>query len=393
MWKITPYCRSCFCTVMENVSSANTQFALDFYREVCGTSGNIFFSPLSISAAFAMVYLGAKGNTAAQMAKTLSFNMTPDLHSDLQKFISNIDKPDAPYQLTLANRLYGEKTFSFLKEFLDATRKFYQAELEPVDFIGAAEESRCQINQWVEAQTNGKITDMLDPAAVNDTTTLVLVNALYFKGEWQHAFRRSQTREMPFKINERETKPVQMMYLQKVLPFKHIEEYDLQIVEMPYKGDELSTFILLPEGPQNGSNPLQKLEKELTLEKIMEWTDRKNMDSGGYIDLYLPKFKLEDSYDLKEALTHLGMTDAFDENLADLTGINREGGLFISAAVHKSFIDVNEEGTEAAAATGISIKLCCLIIGKEFMADHPFLFFIRHNTSKTILFFGRFSSP
>ncbi|XP_072568947.1 leukocyte elastase inhibitor-like [Paramormyrops kingsleyae] len=378
---------------MENVSSANTQFALDFYREVCLTSGNIFFSPLSISAAFAMVYLGAKGNTAAQMAKTLSFNMTPDLHSDLQKFISNIDKPDAPYQLTLANRLYGEKTFSFLKEFLDATRKFYQAELEPVDFIGAAEESRCQINQWVEAQTNGKITDMLDPAAVNDTTTLVLVNALYFKGEWQHAFRRSQTREMPFKINERETKPVQMMYLQKVLPFKHIEEYDLQIVEMPYKGDELSTFILLPEGPQNGSNPLQKLERELTLEKIMEWTDRKNMDSGGYIDLYLPKFKLEDSYDLKEALTHLGMTDAFDENLADLTAINREGGLFISAAVHKSFIDVNEEGTEAAAATGISIKLCCLIIGKKFMADHPFLFFIRHNTSKTILFFGRFSSP
>uniref|UniRef100_A0A3B3RZP5 Leukocyte elastase inhibitor-like n=1 Tax=Paramormyrops kingsleyae TaxID=1676925 RepID=A0A3B3RZP5_9TELE len=384
---------TCKKEIMENVSSANTQFALDFYREVCGTSGNIFFSPLSISAAFAMVYLGAKGNTAAQMAKTLSFNMTPDLHSDLQKFISNIDKPDAPYQLTLANRLYGEKTFSFLKEFLDATRKFYQAELEPVDFIGAAEESRCQINQWVEAQTNGKITDMLDPAAVNDTTTLVLVNALYFKGEWQHAFRRSQTREMPFKINERETKPVQMMYLQKVLPFKHIEEYDLQIVEMPYKGDELSTFILLPEGPQNGSNPLQKLEKELTLEKIMEWTDRKNMDSGGYIDLYLPKFKLEDSYDLKEALTHLGMTDAFDENLADLTGINREGGLFISAAVHKSFIDVNEEGTEAAAATGISIKLCCLIIGKEFMADHPFLFFIRHNTSKTILFFGRFSSP
>uniref|UniRef100_A0A3B3S0U2 Leukocyte elastase inhibitor-like n=1 Tax=Paramormyrops kingsleyae TaxID=1676925 RepID=A0A3B3S0U2_9TELE len=384
---------TCKKEIMENVSSANTQFALDFYREVCLTSGNIIFSPLSISAAFAMVYLGAKGNTAAQMAKTLSFNMTPDLHSDLQKFISNIDKPDAPYQLTLANRLYGEKTFSFLKEFLDATRKFYQAELEPVDFIGAAEESRCQINQWVEAQTNGKITDMLDPAAVNDTTTLVLVNALYFKGEWQHAFRRSQTREMPFKINERETKPVQMMYLQKVLPFKHIEEYDLQIVEMPYKGDELSTFILLPEGPQNGSNPLQKLEKELTLEKIMEWTDRKNMDSGGYIDLYLPKFKLEDSYDLKEALTHLGMTDAFDENLADLTGINREGGLFISAAVHKSFIDVNEEGTEAAAATGISIKLCCLIIGKEFMADHPFLFFIRHNTSKTILFFGRFSSP
>ncbi|XP_048858905.1 leukocyte elastase inhibitor-like isoform X3 [Brienomyrus brachyistius] len=328
--------------IMENVSSANTQFALDFFREVCGTRGNIFFSPLSISAAFAMVYLGAKGNTAGQMAKT--FNMTPDLHSDLQKFISDIDKPDAPYQLTLANRLYGEKTFSFLQEFLDATRKFYQAELEPIDFIGAAEESCCQINQWVEAQTN-------------------------------------------------ETKSIQMMYLQKVLPFKHIEEYGLQIVEMPYKGDELSMVILLPEEPQNGSTPLQKLEKELTLEKINEWTDRKNMDSGGYIDLYLPKFKLEDSYDLKEALAHLGMTDAFDEKLADLTGINREGGLFISAAVHKSFIDVNEEGTEAAAATGIFIMSKRLIHGKYFMADHPFLFFIRHNTSKTILFFGRFSSP
>ncbi|XP_072568944.1 leukocyte elastase inhibitor-like isoform X1 [Paramormyrops kingsleyae] len=384
---------TCKKEIMENVSSANTQFALDFYREVCGTSGNIFFSPLSISAAFAMVYLGAKGNTAAQMAKTLSFNMTPDLHSDLQKFISNIDKPDAPYLLTLANRLYGEKTFSFLKEFLDATRKFYQAELEPVDFIGAAEESRCQINQWVEAQTNGKIMDILKPSAINNTTKLVIVNALYFKGDWLHSFDQYDTREMPFKINERETKPVQMMYLQKVLPFKHIEEFGLQIVEMPYMGDELSMFILLPEEPQNGSNPLQKLEKELTLEKINEWTDRKNMDSGGYIDLYLPKFKLEDSYDLKKALAHLGMTDVFDEKLADLTAINREGGLFVSAAVHKSFIDVNEEGTEAAAATGISIQLCCLIIGKKFMADHPFLFLIRHNTSKTILFFGRFSSP
>nr|XP_023679192.1 leukocyte elastase inhibitor-like [Paramormyrops kingsleyae] len=380
---------------MENVNSGNAQFALNFFREVCGTntSGNIFFAPLSITAAFAMVYLGAKGNTAAQMAKALSFNMTPDLHSDLQKFISDIDKPDAPYQLTLANRLYGEKTFSFLQEFLDATWKFYQAELEPMDFIGAAEESRCQINQWVEAQTNGKIMDILNPLAVDSTATLVIVNALYFKGEWLHMFDRFKTREMPFKINERETKPVQMMYLQKVLPFKYIEEYDLQIVEMPYKGDELSMFILLPEEPQNGSNPLQKLEKELTLEKINEWTDEKNMESGGYIDLYLPKFKLEDSYDLKEALTHLGMTDAFDEKLADLTAINREGGLFISAAVHKSFIDMNEEGTEAAAATGIFIMSKRLIHGKYFMADHPFLFFIRHNSSKTILFFGRFSSP
>uniref|UniRef100_A0A3B3S197 Serpin domain-containing protein n=1 Tax=Paramormyrops kingsleyae TaxID=1676925 RepID=A0A3B3S197_9TELE len=180
-----------------------------------------------------------------------------------------------------------------------------------------------------------------------------------------------------------------MMYLQKVLPFKHIEEFGLQIVEMPYMGDELSMFILLPEDDLSSCSFLLSL----TLEKINEWTDRKNMDSGGYIDLYLPKFKLEDSYDLKKALAHLGMTDVFDEKLADLTAINREGGLFVSAAVHKSFIDVNEEGTEAAAATGISIQLCCLIIGKKFMADHPFLFLIRHNTSKTILFFGRFSSP
>ncbi|XP_023679287.1 leukocyte elastase inhibitor isoform X2 [Paramormyrops kingsleyae] len=379
---------------MEDLSSANTQFALNLYRILCETksNGNIFFSPLSITSALAMVYLGAKGNTAAQMAKGLSFNTTSHVHSDLQKFISDIKKPDAPYLLKLANRLYGEKTFSFLQEFLDSTQKFYNADLMPVDFIGASAACRGQINQWVEEQTNGKIKELLKPGSINSMTRMALINAIYFKGDWLKKFDANNTKEMSFRINQKETKPVQMMYQKEKFPFNYISEYELQVLELPYKSEELSMFILLPQEAKNGSNPLQKLEKELTLEKIQEWTERHNMDTGTDICVHLPKFKLEDDYELKAPLVSLGMTDVFDAAQADLSGMNGTGGLFLSTVVHKSFVEVNEEGTEAAAATA-GIVAFAMFREEYFVADHPFLFFIRHNKSKTILFFGRFSSP
>ncbi|XP_048871881.1 leukocyte elastase inhibitor-like [Brienomyrus brachyistius] len=379
---------------MEDLSSANTQFSLNLYRILCETksNGNIFFSPLSITSALAMVYLGAKGNTAAQIAKGLSFNTTSHVHSDLQKFISDINKPDAPYLLKLANRLYGEKTFNFLQEFLDSTQKFYKADLMPVDFVGASAASRGQINQWVEEQTNGKIKELLKPGSINSMTRMALVNAIYFKGDWLKKFDANNTKEMSFKINQKESKPVQMMYQKEKFPFNYISEYELQVLELPYKSEELSMFILLPQEAKNGSNPLQKLEKELTLEKIQEWTERDNMDTGTDICVHLPKFKLEEDYEMKAPLVSLGMTDVFDAAQADLSGMNGSGGLFLSTVVHKSFVEVNEEGTEAAAATA-GIVAFAMFREEHFVADHPFLFFIRHKKSKTILFFGRFSSP
>ncbi|KAG7513354.1 hypothetical protein JOB18_005560 [Solea senegalensis] len=206
------------------------------------------------------------------------------------------------------------------------------------------------------------------------------------EGNWLKRFDQANTKEMPFKITENETKPVQMMYQMKKLPYNYIPDHNLQILELPYEGNELSMFILLPE------NSVQELEKALTQERLDEWTNRENMDVESEIVVHLPKFKLEDDYELNGPLAQLGMSDVFCSAKADLSGMNGEGGLFLSTVVHKAFVEVNEEGTEAAAATAGMVSFC-MLREEHFTADHPFLFFIRHNKTKSILFLGRFSSP
>uniref|UniRef100_A0A668UL20 Serpin domain-containing protein n=1 Tax=Oreochromis aureus TaxID=47969 RepID=A0A668UL20_OREAU len=385
---------------MSAVSSSNTAFALELFRTLSQTNpaGNIFVSPLSISSALAMVYLGAKGDTAQILytffvfnaTQALSFSSGEGVHADFQKLNADINSPSASYILKLANRLYGENTAHFLPDFLEATQKYYQADLKAVDFIGAPEACRAEINSWVEQQTENKIKDLLKPGTVNADTRLALVNAVYFKGNWKNTFDEENTKEMPFK---NETVPVQMMHQRKKLPYNYIADHDLQILELPYVAEELSMFILLPKESSDGSDPLLKLGKELTQERLNEWTDRKNMSTYSEVILHLPKFKLEEDYELNEPLAKLGMKDVFCAGRADLSGMNGEGGLFLSTVAHKAFVEVNEEGTEAAAATGAAINACCYIPDTHFRADHPFLFFIRHNKTKSILFFGRFSSP
>ncbi|XP_060934010.1 leukocyte elastase inhibitor-like [Limanda limanda] len=376
-------------------------------------SGNMLVSPLSISSALAMVYLGARGDTAAQMEKVhhtmsllpviqrvravgpaLSFQPGEDFHANFKKLIENINSPSASYILKTANRLYGEKTEKFLSRFLEDTRKYYKADLKTVDFIGAAEASRVEINTWVQKQTENKIKDLLKPGTVSRETKLVLVNAIYFKGNWMNRFDKAQTKEMPFKVSQNESKPVQMMFQKKKLPYQSIG--DLQILELPYEKEELSMLILLPKQSTDGSDPLLKLEKELTVERLNEWTDRKNMDVQSEIMVQLPKFKLEENYELNDPLSKLGMTDVFCASKADLSGMNGRRDLYVSAVVHKAFVEVNEDGTEAAAATAVVMVGSCGPNERKdllFKADHPFLFFIRHNKTKSILFLGRFSSP
>ncbi|XP_019202111.1 leukocyte elastase inhibitor-like isoform X2 [Oreochromis niloticus] len=391
MWRLSVKTPS----AMSAVSNSNTVFALELFRTLsqANPAGNIFVSPLSISSALAMVYLGAKGDTAAQMAQALSFSSGEGVHADFQKLNADINSPSASYILKLANRLYGENTAHFLPDFLEATQKYYQADLKAVDFIGAPEACRAEINSWVEQQTENKIKDLLKPGTVNADTRLALVNAVYFKGNWRNPFDEANTKEMPFKIRQNETVPVQMMYQEKKLPYNYIADHDLQILELPYVAEELSMFILLPKESSDGSDPLLKLEKELTQERLNEWTDRKNMEVESEVVLHLPKFKLEEDYELNEPLAKLGMKDVFCAGRADLSGMNGEGGLFLSTVAHKAFVEVNEEGTEAAAATDAVMWFKCYIPDTHFTADHPFLFFIRHNKTKSILFFGRFSSP
>ncbi|XP_008276421.1 leukocyte elastase inhibitor [Stegastes partitus] len=387
----TENCRS---PVMANISSSNTVFALELLRTLsqANPSGNIFVSPLSISSALAMVYLGAKGDTAAQMAQALSFSLDTDVHADFQTLNADINSPSASYILKLANRLYGENTANFLPTFLDATQKHYQADLKAVDFIGASEACRAEINSWVEQQTENKIKDLLKPGSVSPMTRLALVNAIYFKGNWMNRFDEANTQEMHFKVNQNETRPVQMMYQVKKLPYNFIPDHGLQILELPYVDDELSMFILLPEESEDGSDPLLKLENELTQERLDEWTNRESMDIHTEIVVHLPKFKLEEDYELNEPLAKLGMTDVFCGAKADLSGMNGQAGLFLSTVAHKAFVEVNEEGTEAAAATAGMVAFC-MLREEHFKADHPFIFFIRHNKTKSILFLGRFSSP
>ncbi|XP_056235206.1 leukocyte elastase inhibitor-like [Seriola aureovittata] len=379
---------------MAAISSSNTVFALELLRTLsqADPTGNIFVSPLSISSALAMVYLGARGDTAAQMAQALSFSSGEGVHADFQTLIADINSPSASYILKTANRLYGDNTANFLTQFLAATQKHYQADLKAVDFIGSPEACRGEINSWVEQQTENKIKDLLKPGTVSTMTRLALVNAIYFKGNWMNRFDEANTKEMPFKVNQNETKPVMMMYQMKKLPYNYIPDHSVQILELPYMEEDLSMFILLPDESEDGSNPLLKLENELTQERLDEWTNRENMDVHSEVIIHLPKFKLEEDYELNEPLAKLGMTDVFCSAKADLSGMNGKGGLFLSTVAHKAFVEVNEEGTEAAAATAGMVAFC-MLREEHFTADHPFLFFIRHNTTKSILFLGRFSSP
>ncbi|XP_069469634.1 leukocyte elastase inhibitor [Ambystoma mexicanum] len=378
---------------MDNLCCANTRFALDLFQKLndANPTGNIFFSPLSISAALAMVYLGARGNTAEQVSKALHLGAVEDVHPGFRALSADINKAGAPYLLSLANRLYGEETYTFLPEYLASSLKLYGAELSTVDFKGAAEGARQDINKWVEEQTKGKILDLLPEGTIDSSTILVLVNAIYFKGEWADKFNKEDTVDMPFRLNKNEEKTVKMMYQKKKLPFRYIMEANCRALELPYVGDDLSMIILLPDDISDDTTGLKQLEKQLTLETVQEWTLPENM---GAIDVHvhLPKFKLEDSYELRTVLVGLGLTDIFDSSRADLSGMSGSRDLYLSKVVHKSFVEVNEEGTEAAAATA-GIATFCMLREEEFRADHPFLFFIRHNPTRSLLFFGRYSSP
>ncbi|KAK4825721.1 hypothetical protein QYF61_002139 [Mycteria americana] len=378
---------------MESLRNANSRFALDLLRRFNETNptGNVFFSPVSVSAALAMVLLGARGNTEAQVLKTLHFDKVQHIHSRFQTLTMDINRSNVPYVLRLANRLFGEKSYSFLPDFLTNTQKLHGADLATVDFLQACDEARKEINQWVEEKTEGKIPNLLSEGSVDSMTRLILVNAIYFKGNWAEKFKEANTTDMPFRLNKNERKTVKMMYQKNKFRFGYIPEVKIRVLELPYDGRELSMIVLLPDDIEDDSTGLQKLEKQLTLEKLQEWTRPEHLYSTD-VHVHLPKFRLEESYDLKSDLAAMGLLDVFDSGKADLSGMSGARDLFLSKIVHKAFVEVNEEGTEAAAATA-GIAMLCMVMEEDFNADHPFLFFIRHNSTQSILFFGRYTSP
>ncbi|KAJ8376534.1 hypothetical protein SKAU_G00071140 [Synaphobranchus kaupii] len=383
---------------MESLVAGNTKFSLDLFKNITEKkkTDNIFYSPISISSALAMVYMGARGNTATEMAESLHLHKAAkDIHVVFSKLMSELNREGAPYALSLANRLYGEQSFNFEENYIQDTKKFYEAELETVDFISNAKVARVNMNSWVEKQTQEKIKNLLIKGDVDHMTRLVLVNAIYFKGDWDKKFKGSETMQMKFKLNKKKSKKVQMMQQTDWFGFATIPEVSCQILEMPYKGKELSMLILLPQQIEDDSTGLLRLERELTYEKLIEWT-QPNVMKSIEIDLALPKFKMEETYDLKDILVGLGMKDAFNVSRSDFSGMSPSNELVVSKVVHKSFVEVNEEGTEAAAATTASSMFLSSGFSmppQTFIADHAFLFFIRHNPTQSILFYGRLCSP
>ncbi|KAM6953555.1 leukocyte elastase inhibitor-like [Aplochiton taeniatus] len=410
------------------LSEANTTFSLALFKKLTESNktGNVFYSPLSISSALAMVTLGARGNTHTQMSevlcltkpqhsrqavqgmsqqqvqkmqlpkhlmKTLHLHKAEDdVHVSFSKLMAELNKAGAPYALSLANRLYGEQSYQFVQDFLGDTKKHYKAELESVDFVNNSETARVNINSWVEKQTQDKIKDLLAKGVLDNLTRLVLVNAIYFKGNWENKFPEARTQDAQFKVGKNANKPVKMMYQKTKFPLTFIPEAKCQILELPYKGKDLSMLIMLPNEMEDSTTGLEKLEKELTYTNFVEWTRPDMMDTVE-VQVGLPRFKMEETYDLKEVLTRMGMVDAFDSARCDFSGMSPVNNLVLSKVVHKAFVEVNEEGTEAAAATAAIMMMRCAMMPATFIADHPFLFFIRHNPTQSILFAGRYCSP
>ncbi|XP_008158883.1 serpin B3 [Eptesicus fuscus] len=390
---------------MNSLSEANTRFAYDLFQLFRkSTKENIFYSPLSITSALAMTYLGSQKHTASEIQKALHFNevientkggattaqveKSGNVHQQFQKLLTELNKPTDAYKLSLANRLYGEKKFQFLQEYLDNVKKFYLANVESADFVNAAEENRKMINSWVESQTNEKIKNLFPEGSLDSTTILVLVNAIYFKGQWDERFDPKRTKQGEFWLNKDTSKFVQMMKQSNMFKFTSLEDMQAKILEIPYKGKDLSMVLLLP----NEIDGLQQLEDKLTVEKLIECTSSRNM-SMKHVHVQLPRFKVEESYDLQSTMTALGMVDAFSPQDADFSGMTGSRGLVLSKVLHKSFVEVTEEGTEAAAATGAVISVTSAPMYEMFHCDHPFLFLIKHNKTNSILFFGRVLSP
>ena len=370
------------------VVKGNTDFALDLYRELRDTEGNLFFSPYSISTALAMTYAGARENTAKQMADVLHFpsgqNKVHPAFGQLETLLNEI-QTQGDIRLNVANSLWPQEGYPFLEEYLALVKKHYGVVITPLDYQRAAEKARKIINQWVEEKTKDKIKNLIQPGVLDAVTRLVLVNAIYFKGNWAIQFDEKWTKDDTFYLLSGRTVQTPLMTQKEEFPYGDGEF--LQVLELPYVGESLSMIVLLP----NEKDGLPQLEKQLTAANLERWTSGLRKQK---VKVFLPKFKMTSQFSLSKTLVGMGMGDAFNPNKANFSGMDgRLNWLYIGAVLHKAFIDVNEEGTEAAAATAVVMKIRMAAPPPTFKADHPFIFFIRENTTGSILFLGRVMDP
>ena len=375
-------------TDIKELVHGNTQFAIELYNKMEMKEGNLFFSPYSISTSLAMTYRGAREDTAKQMAAVLHFSLEGEkLHSafkDMQSKLNAIQRKKE-IQLNVANSLWPQNRYPFLKEYLILAKKYYQTEITPLDYKTNPGVASKKINSWVEEKTNNKIKDIISTLP-DPSTRLILVNAIYFKGNWASQFKKSATTQMPFYLTESKSIEVPMMH--QTSTFNYGEEESLQVLELPYVGNELSMLVILPKK----TDGLQNLGEILAKDSLDWWT--RNL-SNSMVEVYVPRFKMTSEFSLDEELKSMGMINAFEMDKANFSGMDgNQNWLYIGAVLHKAFVDVNEEGTEAAAATAVHTREKSAppkpVI---FRADHPFLFLIRENSTRSILFMGRLINP
>jgi serpin B len=374
---------------VEAISDAMNRFGIEMYLQLLNGADNVFISPYSIFTALSMTYEGARGETASEMASIMHYPDNDTIRRASFARIQNLMVNGTnDYELTSANKIWPREDYPFMDPFFDLIKEYYYGGIEELDFAGDPEGSRQTINQWVENRTNDRIKDLIPQGVIDPTTVMVLTNAIYFLGTWLYEFNEEETQELSFYLSDGRSIEVETMGMKVKDGLDYYEDSDLQALELPYKGENLSMIVLLPKD-NDVSGMESRLDAEM-LDDIISGMGEKE------VNVFMPKFEMTVEYKLNNPLIDLGMVRAFQMGMADFSGMNNGyEPLFISDVLHKSFIKVDEEGTEATAATAVVMKNYSG--GGDdsvtFRADHPFLFFIMHKETNSVLFMGKVEDP
>ena len=368
------------------IVAADNLFGFELFKKINASMAepkNTMISPMSVSLALAMLYNGAEGETKTQMQEMLhKSGLTPDdLNQSYKDLVEALVSHDPKVELSIANAIYYRNTFSILNRFITTNQNFYQAEVQGLDFANESATLNT-VNGWVNAHTKGKIDKIIEQ--VKPETIMYLLNAIYFNGEWTYRFDPKKTYDMPFTKEDNATVQVPMMMIEN--PFNYYSNNDFQLLEMPYGSGKYSMLIFLPQQGKTTNDVISMLNTESVSTWLGQMTEVEK-------EVYLPKFEFKFSKGLVDVLKSLGMTDAFYDSKANLSGISEKAQLVVSEVMHKTYIKVDERGTEAAAVTGITIDVTSVGPDNSFRADHPFVFAIREKDTQAILFIGKVMNP
>ena len=376
---------------LKTLVDGNNAFGLDLYQTLRSQDGNLILSPFSVSLALAMTYAGARGETETQMADVLNFGPQDQGHNTfnaldlaLEESPIVLDKDQEPMQLSIANSVWAEQTFTFLPDFLDTLSVNYGAGIQLMDFINSPDPSRKIINQWVSDETKDKINNLLPENSITSDTKMVLVNAIYFKADWLSPFDANDTYDSSFKLLDGSEVTVPMMGQQLYIPYFVGDGY--AVAELPYAGESAVMTLLVPD-----EGRFEEIEAQVDGAMFNEALA--NLAPAD-VTLRMPKFEFESPFNLSDALIEMGMPLAFDENRADFSGMTDQQDLYIGNVIHKAFVAVDEKGTEAAAATAVVMEGATAMMPENVLTiNRPFLFFIRDVETGQILFIGRVLNP